>query len=134
MYAHNPLSDNFLVARKYLEDLLSDEEPVFWTWPVITAFLRLTTGKAVIDPPLPTVDACRLVSSWLSRPNAQIVVPTADHWTIFISLVEKGQVKGDVLMDAHLATLCIEHGCSLATTDRDFAKFPGLKFFNPLEQ
>ncbi len=69
---------------------------------------------------------------WLERPQAVILSPGERHWQIFSELLIAGQATGPLVMDAHLAALAIEHGCVLATTDRDFARFPGLNTCDPL--
>jgi hypothetical protein len=82
----------------------------------------------------PTLDeAIAIVAGWLERPNVTLLNPGERHWEILRELMTKGQARGTLVTDAHLAALAVEHGCTLATTDRDFARFPGLNFFNPLD-
>ncbi len=61
-----------------------------------------------------------------------LLTPGEKHWVIFQKLLDSGQATGPLVMDAHLAALALEHGAELASTDRDFSRFPGLKLINPL--
>jgi uncharacterized protein len=79
----------------------------------------------------PLKQAFEIVEQWLSRPNAVIIEPTANFMTLFQKTATDGQAGGALLMDAHLAALVIEHGASLATLDRDFSRFDGLKIEKP---
>jgi len=73
------------------------------------------------------------VQEWVSHPKIKFLVPTENHWSIFRDLVLEGQTTASLMMDARLAALAIEHGATLATTDRDFTRFSKLKMINPLE-
>ncbi len=72
------------------------------------------------------------MGEWLERPQVAVLSPGEHHWGIFSNLLITGQATRPLVMDAHLAALAIEHGCELATTDRDFMRFPELRVFNPL--
>ena len=82
--------------------------------------------------PLTVEQATDVVAGWLERPNVGIVHPTIRHWEVVGEMARSGMVRGTVLVDAHLATLAIEHGATLCTTDRDFARFKGLRFEDPI--
>jgi hypothetical protein len=77
-------------------------------------------------------DARQIVESWLEQPISTIVLPTDRHWALLSSLLTSGQASGPLVSDAHLAALAIEHGATLVTNDRDFARFPGLDVEYPL--
>ncbi len=77
-------------------------------------------------------EVAAIVSTWLDRPNVTLLNPTEQHWEILRRLLREGHASRSLVMDAHLAALAIEHGATLATTDRDFARFPGLHTVNPL--
>ena len=97
------------------------------------AFLRVGTNSR-LRRDAPTLDeAIAIFAGWLERPNVTLLNPGERHWEILREMMTKGQARGPLVSDAHLAALAIEHGAVLATTDRDFARFPGLKFFNPLD-
>ena len=103
-----------------------------FAWLTLWAFLRISTHPRVFERPLTTEEAAGAISSWLAQPNAGILEPGDRHWTILQELMREGQVAGPLIMDAVLAALAIEHGATLQTTDRDFARFPGLEWTNPL--
>ena len=69
---------------------------------------------------------------WLDQPNLRILAPGEDHWPLFRQMMVEGQAPGALITDAQLAALTIENGGVLHTTDRDFARFPGLRWKNPL--
>jgi uncharacterized protein len=87
----------------------------------------------MIFRPFELEEAVAIVSAWLERPNVSIVDPTEQHWQTFSKLLPRSRVRGSLIMDAHLAALAIEHGATLCTNDRDFARFPGLKVEYPLQ-
>lgn len=99
---------------------------------MITAFLRISTNPRAFPQPFDLAEAIEIVDEWIALPNIEILTPTANHWAIFQNLIVEGQTKAALMMDAHLAALAIEHGATLATTDRDFLKFSNLKMINPL--
>jgi hypothetical protein len=73
-----------------------------------------------------------IIESWLAVPQVSVVLPTDTHWNIFSRLMGEAKVGGLLAQDAHLAALAIEHGATVVTHDRDFAKFPGLRVEYPL--
>jgi toxin-antitoxin system PIN domain toxin len=82
--------------------------------------------------PFTSREAMGVVGAWLDRPHVSIVQPTERHWPILRQLVSAAQVRGPLMMDAHLAALAIEHGAALYSNDRDFSRFPGLQWVSPL--
>ena len=86
----------------------------------------------MFERPLATSEAEATVSSWLVQPNAGILDPGDRHWNILSNLMREGQATGPLIMDAVIAAIALEHGATLYSTDRDFARFPGLKWTNPL--
>ena len=77
-------------------------------------------------------EATDRVTSWMAQPCVRIVRPTERHWDVFRSLLLDAKARGNLVTDAHLAAIAIEHGCELCSTDSDFARFPRLKWRNPL--
>jgi toxin-antitoxin system PIN domain toxin len=132
IYAHNSGSGDLAISKKWLEQALSDAEPVGFPWAVIHAFLRLTTGKLVLPRPLEMPTALSIVDDWLSAPNARIAEPGPQYWAIFRTLVKAAQITGKLVSDTHIAALAIEHDAVLCTADRDFRRFPNLRVINPL--
>lgn len=131
IYAHNEASENHAEAKRWLEEKLQSTEVVCFSWQTITAFLRILTNSKLFSNPLTLKQAFEIVEQWLSRPNAVVLEPTANFLQIFQKTAIDGQANGALLMDAHLAALAIEHGAVLATTDRDFSRFDGLKIEMP---
>ena len=133
LYAYDSSAARHRPARRWLEDVLSGEDAVRFALVSLLAFLRVSTNSAVFRRPLSSRDAIALVTAWLDVPVAGIAEPTERHWSVLEDLGGRGQARGPLLMDAHLAALAIEHGAMLYTTDRDFARFPKLRFRDPLE-
>lgn len=132
LYAYNADAPEHERARRWLEESLSGTTPFALSWQTITAFIRIGTNIKAFPRPLSTADAAAIVSEWLERPNVVVMQPTVRHWEVFARLLAEGRAAGALVMDAHLAALAIEHGCTLATTDRDFARFEGVSTINPL--
>jgi uncharacterized protein len=133
LYAHDAGSAHHSAARNWLENTLSGDEQVGLAWAAVLAFLRVGTNTR-LRRDAPTLDeAIAIVAGWFECPTVTLLNPGERHWEILREMMTKGQARGPLVTDAHLAALAIEHGAALATTDRDFARFPGLKFFNPLD-
>ena len=132
LYAEDATSPMHEAARLWWDEQLSGTETVSLCWPVLTAFIRIGTNRRVFSNPLTVKEAVESVQSWLDQPCTRVITPTEKHWIIFRELIEKGQAVANLVSDAHLATLAIEHGCLLYSTDSDFSRFPGLKWRNPL--
>lgn len=133
LYAYNSSSPQHDAARRWLEDILTGRGEVRVAWVTLLAFLRISTNPRAYPAPVLPAEACEIVTEWLARPNFGTVEPGETHWEILSRLMTTTQCRGPLVMDAHLAALAIEHGATLATTDRDFARFPELQWMNPLE-
>lgn len=132
VYAYDPRADAHAASRTWLEVTLSGSPLVRFAWLTVWAFLRISTNPRVFERPLSMAEAEGHVSSWLAQPAAGILEPGERHWDILRGLTSAGQTTGPLVMDAALAAIAIEHGATLYTTDRDFARFPGLRWTNPL--
>jgi toxin-antitoxin system PIN domain toxin len=132
LYAYVPSSKHHEATRAWIEARFSESEPVGLPWMVLLAFMRVSTNPRILERPLSIDEANQIVSAWLARTNVIVLNPGHSHWGILQTLLAEGQAIGPLVTDAHLAALAIEHGAILATADRDFARFPGLRFFNPL--
>jgi len=132
LYAYDASSEHHQAARVWLEKTLSAPVPVRLAWVTVLAFLRIGTNRRVFESPLSVSEAVSAVSAWLGQPTVAILEPTEHHWEVLSRLLPSAQAQGPLVMDAHLAALAIEHGATLHTTDRDFARFQGLKAVNPL--
>ena len=114
--------------------MLSGPDLVRFAWLTLWAFLRIATNPRVFERPLSTTEAEAAISSWLDQPAAGILDPGERHWDILRGLVRDGQAAGPLVMDAVLAAIALEHGATVCTTDRDFSRFSGLKWTNPLAE
>jgi uncharacterized protein len=132
LYAYNVDAAEHGTSRQWLETQLSGPNLFCFAWQTITAFLRISINQRAFAAPLSTKEATSVVSEWLERPQTVLLTPGENHWAIFQKLMESGQTRGPLIMDAHLAALALEHGATLASSDRDFSRFPGLKLINPL--
>ena len=132
LYAYHPRADQHDKSRAWLESMLSNRELVRFAWLTLWAFLRIGTNPRAFDQPLTVSEAQAAISSWLAQPSASILEPGERHWDILSDVLRKGQTSGPLVMDAVLAAIAIEHGATICTTDRDFARFPGVKWMNPL--
>jgi len=133
LYAYHPRAAEHEASRVWLEAMLSGSELVRFAWITLWAFLRISTNPRVFENPLSMAEAGAAVSSWLAQPAAGILDPGERHWEILRELTTHGQTAGPLVMDAALAAIAIEHGATLCTTDRDFARFADLTWTNPLE-
>ena len=119
-------------ARAWLDERLSGQARVGLPWPSLLAFMRITTNGRLFRPPLAMADAWDQTRAWLDRDVAWVPSPTERHAGILAGLLAAPGVHGDLVPDAHLAALAIEHGLELCSTDGDFARFAGLRWSNPL--
>ncbi len=134
LHAYNSSADQHDAARRWLEGLFSGPGPVRMAWVTILAFLRISTNPRAFPYPLSPAEASEIVSEWFTRPGFSTLEPGDRHWPILSRLLTTTQSRGPLALDAHLAALAIEHGATLATTDRDFARFPDLRLIDPLRE
>ena len=132
LYAYHPKTEQHEKSRRWLEAVLSGTDVVGFAWLTLWAFVRISTNPRVFENPLSASEAADAVSSWLDQPVSTILQPGERHWDILRAVARDGQAVGPLFMDAVLAAIAMEHGATLCTTDRDFARFPGLKWTNPL--
>ena len=132
LYAEDSLSAHHEAARAWWDAQLSGSELVCLCWPVLTAFIRIGTNARLHRRPLTLKEAVDRVQSWLDQPCVRIIQPTEQHWTIFQQMLGAGNATANLVSDADLAALAVEHNCGLHSTDRDFARFRGLKWRNPI--
>ncbi len=132
LYAYDPRAAHHDASRRWLEAALSGPEFVRFAWVTLWAFLRISTSPRVFERPLSMEEAEDTVSSWLAQPLVDVLEPGERHWEILGRLMRSGQTTGPLVMDAAIAAVAIEHGATLYTTDRDFARFRDLQWINPL--
>ena len=132
VYAFHEGTPDHKRYREWLEAAVISDEPLGLSELVLSGFVRVATHPRIFSPPAPLVDALAFVAALRTQPNAVIVVPGERHWEIFDRLCRDAGARGNLVADAYLAALAIESGCEWTTTDRDFSRFPGLRWRHPL--
>lgn len=132
LYATNVSASQHRAAREWLDRQLVETLRVGLPWATLLGFLRLATSPRVITRPLTIAAAWQQVLQWLACKPAWVPLPTERHADVLGKLLAEPGVYGNLVPDAHLAALAIEHGLTLCSTDGDFARFPELKWLNPL--
>ena len=131
IYAHNTDAPQYEAVKEWLAELSHTREPIGLCWPTLWAFLRIATNPRIWPTPMPAKEAWDLVRLWLTQPGMVLVQPGPRHAAILEKLMLKERVTGPMVSDAVLAALAIEYGAVLASTDRDFRRFPDLRWVNP---
>lgn len=132
IYSHVESFSQHFVAHDWLDQQLNGSARVGLPWVSLLAFLRLVTNPRVFERPEPIADAWRQVRAWLACDTAWIPQPTERHADLLDELLALPGVHANLVPDAHLAALALEHGLTLCSTDGDFARFPALHLLNPL--
>lgn len=131
LYATNDRSRHHESARTWLDHAMTGTETIGLPTAVTIAFLRLTTSPRVLVDPLAPTTAIAIARSWLERPNVSVPQPTERHLDVLDELLAATGAGGNLVSDAHLAALAIEHGAELCSYDADFSRFPGLVWRRP---
>jgi len=132
IYAYNSGSVRHTKAREWLEGILSGVEIVGLPWQSIAAFTRIMTDPRLPGQQFTALEAVEVVERWLNQAAVRVLTPGQVHWAVFRRMVVEGQASGPLVTDAQIAALTLEFGGVLYTTDRDFARFPELRWVNPL--
>jgi toxin-antitoxin system PIN domain toxin len=133
VYAHRPESPRADEYLGWLTQQLSGDEPFGVSESVLASFLRIVTHHRIYREPTPPHTALAFCAGVLSAPATIAVRPGARHWSLFSRLYESVGARGNVVPDAFLAALAIENGATWVTTDRGFARFPGLRWRTPFD-
>jgi toxin-antitoxin system PIN domain toxin len=134
IYAYNADAPQHAQCRRWLEELFAGPEWIGLPWLTLWAFVRIATNPRLSPTPLPVSDAFQIIRTLLAQPRARLVEPGGRHAQILEKLAVDNQAAGALLTDAELAALAVEHGATLASTDRGFARFAELGWVNPLVQ
>ncbi len=132
IYAHVKSFPKHREAHAWLDEQLNGFAPVGVPWASVTAFLRLVTNPRIFEHPETMAEAWRQAREWLSAEVVRIPQPGERHMEILGELLALPGIDSNLVPDAHLAALALEHGLTLCTSDGDFARFPGLSWQNPL--
>lgn len=134
IYAYAKDFPEHIEARTWLDSTLNKGIRVGIPWVVGLAFLRIVTNPRLFQQPAPINDAWSQLESWLSLGNVWIPQPTENHRITLAELISHKPMQGNLIQDAHLAALSIEHGLTVYSNDTDFAKFRGVAWVNPLDR
>ena len=131
LYAVDEGSPHHKVSRTWLEDALNGDVRVGFPWHCLVGFTRIATHSRVFASPMSAREAWGFVEDWLDQDMAWIPLPTDRHRRVLGRLVVEQHATGNLVSDAHLAALAIEHGVAICSFDTDFARFPEVTWINP---
>jgi hypothetical protein len=133
VYATDAASAHHPTAKPWLDAAISSSETIGIPTLVAVGYLRITTNPRVMNAPLDADRAMQILSGWFSRPNVTSPAPTDRHYALMSQILAKVGTAGNLVTDAHLAALSIEHGAELCSYDHDFGRFAGVVWVNPLD-
>lgn len=132
LYAVDDAAPEYARASTWLTEQLQGERRVGLPWASLTAFMRIATNPRVVRSPIRPDEAWRYVTDWLAVPNVWIPGPTDRHAEVLGKLISTYRVAGNLVPDAHLAAIAIEHGLEVCSADTDFARFSEIRWRNPI--
>ena len=132
LYAVNEDAAQHEKAKAWLKGVLSGSEPVGFDWTVLIAFLRISTNPRASQRPRSPGEAWGFVEAWLASEVAWVPTPTDNHGRVLEGLIKTHHITGKLVNDADLAALAIEHGLTVISADTDFARFPEIRWENPI--
>lgn len=133
LYATNRDADHHEESRAWLDGALSGGETVAFSWIVLLAYVRLATKVGLFPRPLSVAEAMARVDAWSAAGPAVVVDPTPDHARVLARLLADVGAGGNLVNDAHLAALAVEHRGVVISYDNDFGRFPGVTWLTPGE-
>jgi uncharacterized protein len=134
LYAVDRTARHHERAKQFLEEHLNGDVRVGLPWQSLSAFLRISTHPRVMHRPLTAREAVGYVDDWLSAPAAWSPDVTTATWSLLRRLLEESEVTGNLVPDAQLAALAVQHGVAVVSADSDFGRFPGAGWVNPFSQ
>ena len=133
VYAHREDIANHLPYREWLESVINGDQAYAVSDLILSGFVRVVTHPKIFGKPSTLREALAFTEQLRGQPGCVAVQPGPRHWDIFKRLCSTAADKGNLVPDAYLAALAIEAGCEWITTDRDFSRFPGLRWRSPLD-
>ena len=133
VYAHREDAPGHSQYRRFLEGEINGGAPFALAGIVLSGFLRIVTHPKIFNPPTPLNEAILFANQLAQHPNAVFLKPSEKHWPAFIAACKQADAKGNLVPDAFIASLAIDSGCTLVTTDGDFSRFAGLRWRHPLK-
>ena len=131
LYAINADAPRHETARGWLDAALAGQEPLGFAWTVLLAFARLSTRADLFPRPLSADNAFEVIEVWLAQPASIVVQPTPRHLAVLRGLLVPFGTAGNLVGDAHLAALAVEHGAEVVSFDHDFGRFAGVRWREP---
>jgi len=132
LYAYDNTSTHHSAALKWVNRAFSGTELIGLPWQVVWAFLRISTNKQIYANPISMETAVGIAQHWVGLSNVRLLAPGEQHWGLLRGMLIEGGIRGARVTDAELAAITNEYGGVLYTVDRGFARFPGLRWVNPL--
>lgn len=132
LYAVHERAPQHEAAKAWLTEQLNGPRRIGLPWQTLTAFLRISTHPRAFARPLPPAIAWERITDWLAAPAAWIPQPGPEHARLLGGLVVTREIRGNLVPDAQLAALALEHGLTVCSTDTDFARFTEVGWSNPL--
>lgn len=132
IYAYDTTSPHHTKAKTWWEEALSGDEPIGIPWVVVLAFTRLITHPSVCTTPLTIRQARKRVAQWFDQEHVRLIAPTPKTFNLFFEFMEATELGGNLSTDALIASHAFENGAVIFTNDRDFDRFPSIKWINPL--
>lgn len=133
LYAFREETERHAEYHAWLQDALNGTEPVALFEPVLSSVMRVATHPGIFKPPSPRERVEAFVDTCLAAPAAVAVRTESGHWAIFRDLCRRADCRGNLIQDAYLAAMALHHDCTYVTTDRDYARFPRLRWRHPLD-
>lgn len=121
-------------AQRWLGELLDARMRVGFPWSSLVTFVRISTDPRIFREPLTMEESWQAVEGWLAAESAWTPVPGPRHAAVLADLCRRHRLRGDMLPDAHLTALAIEHGLTVCSRDTDFARFPEIRWLDPLRE
>ena len=133
LYAYRTQDPNHDAARSWWQGLIDGSKSIGIPWAVAIGFIRLTTHPNSPSGPLPVTLAVQYVSEWFACPHVSPIEPRSQHLMLVAQILKATGVGGNLVTDAHIAACALEYDAEVHSADSDFARFPGLRWHNPLQ-
>ena len=134
VYAHHPDAQLHSPAKRWWQALLDGNELIGLPWIVTTGFIRVSTNVRMLEQPTTTEVAVRVANDWFRYPHVFPLNPGSRHMVFLSEALAAVRIGGNLVPDAHIAALAIEYQAEVHSSDSDFARFPGLRWKNPLDE
>lgn len=132
IYAHRAESEHHEAVAQWLVEAAAADRPLLLADVVVAGFLRIATHPRILSPPTPPDRALAFIDGLQRGPTTLSLAAGPRHWEIFRRLVVEADARGNLIPDAHLSAIAVEHGATIATRDRGFSRFPGVSWFDPI--